>query len=1173
MRSIVSLSLAAMILLLALMLAVPSATPRAAAPSSAAPGQASQQYLYFSGHVYDQWGYGIEAQDMVTIWGYNTTNGQWELLDRVNTGREGEYSLRIEAEVFIYSKLQIRESNYPGYISLYATSIGGYVVGPDTIEYSSGWANKVRTDNDFWDLWPEPTPTWTATPTRTMVPTPTRTNVPTPTRTNVPTPTRTNVPTPTRTNVPTPTSTLPARPTATPTHTPIAGDVGWLQGTVFDAASTSPYAVPCTMATVQISPGLDVTADPVTGQYGPVALAPNLYTLTVSAPGYGVEYAPVTIVAGATIVQDFALWRPVVQVWPAGLTAYAITSTVGLITMTNMSHGGPPYLDYQVASVPSWAQTSPVSGTVAAPGGQLIEITFVCPGAGTFQGTLSFTHSDPCQGPVDVPLTLTCETPTEQPLVVTKTLLDPPGGVANVGDVVRFQIQVRNPSAQPVSDFSLEDTFTGADFEFVTAVPGMGMAYLPTTDEYRLIRCQESLAPGQVHTYEVQLRTKQPAAAARNCVDVNVPGPWAGHACASVQVRLQDGKHFSAYKEYFVPSNHIASVGDTVSWLSRLTNTGTVTMTQLAGQDQQTPGCGTKSWGVTYLSPLAPGQWQGFGMTSVLTATCSPLVNTVDWTVDWPDGTHETKTVSDYLFVVDGPVGEGLVLTKQLVSPLGGAAISDTVTFRLKLTKTTGVGATAAVTDTYDAACLSFQSGSIAPDHAAPGFLNWSSVGQLPAGATWTVDVHFHADAACPAAINCAFARLAAPGGIVAAACDKVAILGSWASLSVVKTLQTGNPARPGDTVGWHIRVQNTGSADASVVPLQDTYPSAFFDFLSASPPPTHQDLASGQLDWANLGPLAPGQVHTVIVRLTAKKVGLAQRNCAETSYTAGSSAYAPQACATVDILTTDAAIGVQKVLAQPLVAGLLAVGDTAAFSVTLRNLGAVTLTNVVADDLFSTACLDFEESPDIGASFPAPGQLSWTLPALGIGEERSWTVVLRGTADCTATENCVTARADSPIGPPVEDTSCVQLDVAAADPRLSIRKRMVAPAALPRVGDILTFELVVVNTGNSTFDYGPLEDAFDPDCLEFVAASPPPDFVDPPHGIVLWDQAGPLAPGQSFVGVVDLRAKAICLPSQNCGRIWMVDVNGTRVEERDCHDVYTAITILRLYLPILLRD
>ena len=171
------------------------------------------------------------------------------------------------------------------------------------------------------------------------------------------------------------------------------------------------------------------------------------------------------------------------------------------------------------------------------------------------------------------------------------------------------------------------------------------------------------------------------------------------------------------------------------------------------------------------------------------------------------------------------------------------------------------------------------------------------------------------------------------------------------------------------------------------------SYPAAAFDYVGASPPPTTVDAAGGKLEWANLGPLTANQEQVVTVRLKAKTPGVGWRNCAKTSYQAAGLLQEPEACATVDVYSTGPALGVDKVLAQPLGAGQVAVGDQVPFTITLRNLGAVTVTNVGVLDTFSPSCFAFVDAPGMSTGFPGPGKLLWTFAALGGEGAQQWAV------------------------------------------------------------------------------------------------------------------------------------------------------------------------------------
>ncbi len=93
-----------------------------------------------------------------------------------------------------------------------------------------------------------------------------------------------------------------------------------------------------------------------------------------------------------------------------------------------------------------------------------------------------------------------------------------------------------------------------------------------------------------------------------------------------------------------------------------------------------------------------------------------------------------------------------VAVSKELTTPVSGvAAISDTITFTIRITNT-GITAlpTLTITDTYDAGVLTLISHSIVPDLTAPGLITWTNslapfLPLLP-GQALTIAVDFHAD-------------------------------------------------------------------------------------------------------------------------------------------------------------------------------------------------------------------------------------------------------------------------------------------------------------------------------------------------------------------------------------------------------------------------------------------
>ena len=62
-------------------------------------------------------------------------------------------------------------------------------------------------------------------------------------------------------------------------------------------------------------------------------------------------------------------------------------------------------------------------------------------------------------------------------------------------------------------------------------------------------------------------------------------------------------------------------------------------------------------------------------------------------------------------------------------------------------------------------------------------------------------------------------------------------------------------------------------STTLSPVPLEDTYNTTSFDYISADPEPTSVNTTTGEIKWDDVGPILPGNSQTVTVTLQARDV------------------------------------------------------------------------------------------------------------------------------------------------------------------------------------------------------------------------------------------------------------------------------------------------------------
>ena len=239
-------------------------------------------------------------------------------------------------------------------------------------------------------------------------------------------------------------------------------------------------------------------------------------------------------------------------------------------------------------------------------------------------------------------------------------------------------------------------------------------------------------------------------------------------------------------------------------------------------------------------------------------------------TVTYVDPDDSSDTSGDTASVPTA--APSLSVVKTLLSPVDGQAmVGESVQYRLRVTNTGG-GTLSSIqlTDSFPALNLAYASASVTPDSSGAGSIVWNNVGPLTSGQSTDIVVSFTALASAAPAVNSVLAD--AGGGLTASDTEDVIITSP--SLSILKTLVSPNPgpAGKGDDVIFDILVQNTGDTLITTVPLEDSYSSALFDFVSATTTPDGE--GGGSLVWTDItgtGGLAVGESYLLTVTLRAK--------------------------------------------------------------------------------------------------------------------------------------------------------------------------------------------------------------------------------------------------------------------------------------------------------------
>ena len=173
----------------------------------------------------------------------------------------------------------------------------------------------------------------------------------------------------------------------------LTGQATRLSGTVTDASTTGP------IAGATVSAGTGSAVSDANGTYTIAGLAPGTYTATATASGYASSSASVTLTAGTTTTQNFALTgqatrlsgtvtdasttRPIAGATVTAGTASAVTDANGTYTIAGLAPG-----TYTATATASGYASSSASVTLTA-GTTTTQNFALAPNPGTITGTVT----------------------------------------------------------------------------------------------------------------------------------------------------------------------------------------------------------------------------------------------------------------------------------------------------------------------------------------------------------------------------------------------------------------------------------------------------------------------------------------------------------------------------------------------------------------------------------------------------------------------------------------------------------------------------------------------------------------------------------------------------------------------------------------------------------------
>ncbi len=271
--------------------------------------------------------------------------------------------------------------------------------------------------------------------------------------------------------------------------------------------------------------------------------------------------------------------------------------------------------------------------------------------------------------------------------------------------------------------------------------------------------------------------------------------------------------------------------------------------------------------------------------------------------------------------------------------------------------------------------------------------------------------------------------------------------------LTIVKTLESdagiGNPRTEiGDTARFRFVVSNTGNTTLNNVVITDALSGV---------------LPDPDADAFDLGTMAPGAVMTVYADYPVNQDDIDAGEVTNSAIASGT--YGPTdtpistPASTVDVpLYRQSGLTLTKTLSST-IPTVPRDGTPIEWTVTAENTGNVTLTNLVVTDPFPGAIVSPASLPSL-----APGAAADFVVTAALRQQD---------IDALEVENTATINFNDPTGPqtPVEDTEIVTLPAHAPDIALSKNGDVSGLSTPPVVGETITYEIIIRNTGNVPLD------------------------------------------------------------------------------------------------------
>ena len=612
--------------------------------------------------------------------------------------------------------------------------------------------------------------------------------------------------------------------------------------------------------------------------------------------------------------------------------------------------------------------------------------------AGEIKNTVTATGKDPKDKDVTGTASATVMTVEADAKLTVEKTATPTSGV-QVGSIVTYKVVVTNSGNVTITGINLaDDKMSAADKpEAFDLAPGKDK-----TITYTYTVTQNDIDEGTIENVATATG-KDPK---NNDVTASDD--------ATVTATTSDAKLTVA--KTATPSSGV-EVGDTVTYKVTVSNTGNVTVKNIALTDSK----------VTLTEApftLAPGETHELTYTYTVTQAdvdAGEINNTVTATGKDPKDKDVTGSANAKVTTVTATPA---LTVEKTASPTSNVKVGDTVTYTVTVTNSGNVTVSGIeMSDTL--VTLTEKAFDLAP--GAEKTITY----------TYTVT---QADVDAGKIDNTATATGKDPKNEDVTASDDATVttVTAAAALTVEKTANPTSGVKVNDTVTYTVKVTNSGNVTVTGIALTDTLVT----------------LNEEAFD------LAPGASNTITYTYTVTQADVDAGKIDNTATATGKDPQKKDVTAsddaTVTTVTADPKLTVTKTAAPT--SGIQADG-TVTYTVVVTNSGNVTVTGITLADAKMAA-----------ADAPAAFDL-----APGASKTVTYTyVATQADVDAGKIDNTVTATGKDPANKDVTGTASATVTTVESDAKLAVTKTA-DPASGVAVGDTVTYKVVVSNPGNVT--------------------------------------------------------------------------------------------------------